>query len=253
MVSPPYAPARRSPSALRPGPVAAGGPPGWVAGSVRPVAKKAAGRALPRLDAQLSASDQDLVDDADITGAAISGDLSGREASRLQLTGCRIEKAQLVGTALRQVRLIDCVVTGCDLSALVLEEGACTRVEFRDCRVSGLQAAGGRFRDVAFIGCRLNGANFRMSTWERAEFENCDLVDADFYAAHLPASRIVGCDLTGAQLSGCTLAGSTLRHSVLDRLQGAEALRGVTLSGDEVLPAALALFATLDIAVDDGT
>jgi uncharacterized protein YjbI with pentapeptide repeats len=90
-----------------------------------------------------------------------------------------------------------------------------------------------------------------MTSWQRAEFEDCELVDADFYAASLPASRFARCDLSGVQLSKCVLTGSELHWSVLDRLQGAEALRGVTISSDQILPAALALFGAMAITVDD--
>ena len=214
---------------------------------------KVAQRALPGLRADLSDGwSEDLVDEADIADGVLVGDFSGRDASDVVLTGCRIEDAQLVGAALRHSHLTDCVVTACDLSGLVLAGCVCTRVEFRDCRLSGLQAASSRFRDVGFFGCRMDGANFRMTTWERAEFEACDLVDADFYAAVLPASRFLRCDLSDVQLAKSSLTGSRLHASTLDRLKGADALRGVTISGDAVLPVALALFSALEMTVDDG-
>lgn len=83
-----------------------------------------------------------------------------------------------------------------------------------------------------------------------AEFEDCELV-ADFYAAKLPAGRLIRCDLTGAQLSKCTLTDATLQWSVLTGLQGGESLRGVTISGDQVLSAALAIFGAMAMTVDD--
>jgi uncharacterized protein YjbI with pentapeptide repeats len=224
-----------------------------AAHTVAGMAGKPAGRRrAPQVGAHLSSSADDfLIDDADMTGVRLTGDHGGRTASLVQLAGCRVEGAQLVGTHLVGSRLVDCVVVGCDLSGLVLEDSACTRVEFRDCRLSGLQAASCRFADVGFLRCRLDGANFRMTTWERAEFHDCDLVDADFYAATLPASRFIRCDLTGVELSRCTLTAATLQWSDLSALRGAESLRGVTISGDQVLPAALALFAAMAMTLDD--
>lgn len=146
------------------------------------------------------AADDDLVDEADIAGGLLTGDLSGRDVCGVHLSDCRVEHAQLLGTSLRGSHLIDCLVTGCDLSGLVLEESSATRVEFRGCRLSGLQAAGCRFRDTAFVGCRLEGR---------------------------------------------------IHASTLDRLKGADALRGVTIGSDLVLPGALAVFGALGIGVDD--
>ena len=96
----------------------------------------------------------------------------------------------------------------------------------------------------------MNDANFRMSSWERTEFESCDLGGVDFYSASLPASRFDGCTLTGARLSKSTLTGSRFERSSLEGLQGAGSLRGVTISSDQVLPVALALFAELAIVVE---
>ncbi|MGE0795789.1 MAG: pentapeptide repeat-containing protein [Acidimicrobiia bacterium] len=65
--------------------------------------------------------------------------------------------------------------------------------------------------DVGFVTCRLDGANFRMSRWERVELEGCDLTDADFTGGQLPAARLVGCDLTGVQLDKAVLPGPRSR------------------------------------------
>jgi uncharacterized protein YjbI with pentapeptide repeats len=61
----------------------------------------------------------------------------------------------------------------------------------------------------------------------------------------------VGCDLSGVDLSKCDLAGASLQGSTLERITGAEALRGVTLGSDQIVPAALALFGALGIRVND--
>lgn len=67
----------------------------------------------------------------------------------------------------------------------------------------------------------------------------------------MPAARIVSCDLTGADLTKATLSGSLLRESKLDSITGADALRGVTIGSDLVVPTALAVFGALGITVDD--
>ena len=209
-------------------------------------------RATPRLRAELTPWSGDIEDEADISDAVIVGDLSARDVSAVDWTGCRFEGVGLVGAHLHLSRLVDCVLSACDLSGLVFEEGSCTRVEFRDCRLSGIEAAGGRFRDVAFLDCRLDDANFRMARFERGEFDGCSLVDADFSSAVLPGSRFAGCDLAGARLSKSTLAGSRFERTGMERITGADALRGITIGSEQVLPVALALFAELSVDIDDG-
>ena len=89
----------------------------------------------------------------------------------------------------------------------------------------------------------------------RAGFAPADgivsLAEADFYEASLPGSRFQSCDLTATQLSKADLTGTRLHGSTLERIHGADGLRGVIIGSDQVVPAALAVFGTLNIVVDD--
>jgi uncharacterized protein YjbI with pentapeptide repeats len=169
----------------------------------------------------------------------------------MDFLGCRFEHARLTGSRLHRVRFVDCGFRDSDLSGVILEECSFTRVEFRSCRLSGLQAAQTRFVDVGLLDSRVDGANFRMSSWQRAELAGCDLVDSDFYEATMPDSRLVRCNLSRVQLSKCQLAGSTLVGSTLDGIRGAASLRNVTIGSDQIVTAALAVFAALGITIDD--
>ena len=53
--------------------------------------------------------------------------------------------------------------------------------EFRNRRAQVLEAPQGRFQNVGVLACKLDGANFRMSSWEQAEMTESELVDCDFY------------------------------------------------------------------------
>ena len=208
-------------------------------------------RVAPRLARQLTAVDSVLGEDLDLVDSVITGDHSSAAVPGLALSGCRVERAHLIGADLTRSRLTDCIFTGCDLSGTELDECIAERVEFRDCRLSAVQADRGRFTDVAFSGCKLDEANFRMSRWERAQFESCEMVDADFSSAALPGSSFRSCDLTGVHFSKSTLTGSHLAHSTVDRLEGADALRGASITSDLIVPVAMALLGAMAITIDD--
>lgn len=208
-------------------------------------------RAAPQLARQLAAVPVALTDEADLEDSRVTGEHPSVNAAFVELNGCRLEAVAMLGGHLRRSRLVDCLVIGCDLTGVVLEDCSMVRVEFHDCRMSAFQAPVCRFEDVGFLGCKLDGANFRMSTWKRSDFDGCDLADADFYSATMPESRLSSCNLTGAELSKATLAGSHLSNSTLDRVGGVEALRGVIISSDMILPTALAVFGAMDITVND--
>jgi len=215
------------------------------------VSKKDEERRLPRLDDVLSAEIGALDDEADVTDAVIRGDFGGAELELISLRQCRIDGAMFIGTRLIRAALVDCVIDGCHLSGALLEDCDLERVEFRRCRISGIQAPRSRFTDVALIDCKADATSFRMTTWERAEFRDCNLVDSDFYGAKLPGSRVHGCDLTKADLSKADLTGSRMQRSNLTDVKGGEALRGVTISSDQMIPAALAVFVSMKIRIED--
>jgi uncharacterized protein YjbI with pentapeptide repeats len=104
---------------------------------------------------------------------------------------------------------------------------------------------------VRFTDCKLDGANFRMTTWQRSLFDGCLLTDGDFGSAKVVDTNLSGSDLTGATFSKATMAGAYLHGSTLDGVRGAEAFKGVTIGSDQVIPLALSLFSALRIRVDD--
>ena len=71
---------------------------------------------------------------------------------------------------------------------MVLEDCNLLRVEFHDCRMSAFQTPECRFENVGFLNCKLDGANFRMSTWKRSHFDGCDLAEADSYGVDVSPS-----------------------------------------------------------------
>lgn len=194
----------------------------------------------------------ELVDDESWTDLVVRGDYSMQSAAGVEWVSCRFDHATLTGVSLQQARIIDCVFVDSELSGMALEDATLTRVEFRTCRMSGFQVPGAQARDAGFLDCRLDGANLRMSRWERCDWERCDLRDADLYGANAPAARLVGCDLRSALISKADLAGARLTGSNLEGVRGGDTLRGVVISSDQLIPTALAVFAAMEIVVDDG-
>jgi uncharacterized protein YjbI with pentapeptide repeats len=208
-------------------------------------------RKSPNLADKQRSKVSELHGDVDLNDAAVSGDFSGCELIEPVFSECHFEQAMFTGGILRYARFVDCVMTNSDLSGTTLEDCSMSRVEFRSCRAPGLQAPRARFIDVGFCDCKLEGANFRMTVWERAELSGCDLREADLYEANMRGSRILNSDLTQLEFSKALLAGSRLAGSSLDGIRGAGSLRGITITSDQVIPVAMALFRSLRITVTD--
>ena len=221
--------------------------------SVDPMSKSAGeAPAPPQLPAELEDAPGDpLGDGLEWQQVRVRGDFTGQLAGAVEVTESHIVGARLVGVEVERLRITDTLVEDCDLSGAVLMGAVLTRVELRNCRMSGLVVAGARLRDVRFVECKLDDANFRMTTSDRVEFDRTILRTADFYAAKLRSARFWSCDLALTQFSKADLHGARLHGSALADVLGADSFAGVVVETGQVLPLALRLFAALDITVDD--
>ena len=208
--------------------------------------------AAPRLPAQLAPADNAVLGtDAHWEGLRVGADLSGQIAEDPIVSGCRISGAAFVGAELVRARVNDTLFERCDMSGAILAHAVLTRVEFYDCRLSGADLSAGHWRDVCFRETRLVDATFRMSSGERVRFEGCDASRADLYATQLPLAGLFNSNFNEAQMSEATLEGARLHGSTFDGIKGAEALRGSTISSEQVVPLAFQLLANWGITVDD--
>jgi hypothetical protein len=191
-------------------------------------------------------------DETEWNGVEVRGEMDVLdEVGYLEVSSSRLEQLRLTGRRFGKLRLVDVVLEDCDLSACTLEDASLIRVEFRRCRLSWLEGAGLRAEDVGLTDSKLDGANLRMSKWERASLEDCDLRGIDLHAAHLRFARLVRCNLAGAQFAKADMSGAALHGSKLEGIQGGESLRGVVIGSDQVMPLSTAVFGALSIAVDD--
>ena len=168
----------------------------------------------------------------------------------LELTGCVVEGVRLTARSVRRARLTDVVLRDCELSGVDLSEARLIRVRIERCRAEGLEAGMVRADDVVAVGSLLTRANFRMSGWERASFDDCDLRQAELQDANLAGVAFDGCDLTRADLTRAQCSAVGFRNSRLEDLVGATALAGTSIDSAQLVPVALSIFAALKITLD---
>jgi uncharacterized protein YjbI with pentapeptide repeats len=91
------------------------------------------------------------------------------------------------------------------------------------------------FRDVRFVGCRLDLAAARHSRFERVVFSDCRMEEFDLYGSRLTDVLFERCVLREATISDVTSKRVELRNCDLRGLRGAEALRGMRMPWSDVL------------------
>jgi uncharacterized protein YjbI with pentapeptide repeats len=131
--------------------------------------------------------------------------------------------------------LTDAIVRGADWANRRVVGVEFLRAELQTVRLTGADLAESTFRDVRFVGCRLDLAAARLSKFERVVFSDCRLEEFDLYGSQLQDVLFERCALREATFTGVTSKRVELRGCDLTALRGAEALRGMRMPWNDVL------------------
>jgi uncharacterized protein YjbI with pentapeptide repeats len=205
----------------------------------------------PRLLDDLDEVALDLADPLDLRDAKVTDVEGTGDLDDLEITGCLLDGVRLTALSARRLRLTDVVLRNCELSGLDLTEARLRRVRIEGCRAGMLEAGMTAIEDLAVVDSNLSEAGFRMAALERVRFEGCDLPRIELIEARLESVAFVSCDLTGGDVSRARMHRGRFVRSTIDGLLGAQALAGSTVDAAQVVPLALALCASLGIAIGD--
>jgi uncharacterized protein YjbI with pentapeptide repeats len=131
--------------------------------------------------------------------------------------------------------LTDVLVRDADWANRRVARASVLRAELHTVRLTGADLAESTFRDVRFVGCRLDLAAARLSRFERVVFSDCRLEELDLYGSQLKDVLFERCVLREATLSAVKSERVELRGCDLAGLRGAEALRGMRMPWNDVL------------------
>ena len=157
----------------------------------------------------------------------------------------------LVGADLYKLRVSGTTLTACELSGASLAQADVWRVEIRDCRMSGAVLDAARLRDVTFTGCKLDTASMRSIKAERVTFNDCVLRETDLTDSTWTETSFIDCDLTGAIVERARLTGARFFGSSVDRVIGADSLRGIVIAPDQALNLGLRVLDAMGITTED--
>ncbi len=174
-----------------------------------------------------------------------------RPVRGVEIVRSRLTNVTLTGLELDGWRLVDVELVECELSGTVLSGAHWERVVLRRCRMSGLVAAELQATDVRLDACKADGAWLRAAVLDRSELVDTDLQGADLYDARVTRTAFRRCDLSEVDVSASHFEAVSLHGSVVDRMKGAEALRGCTIGSDQLVPLALPILVARGITVDD--
>lgn len=110
---------------------------------------------------------------------------------------------------LSNLRFVDCMFNGCNLSMVKLHNTALCNIKFRDCKMLGVH-----FNDCdefglsfSFENCQLDYSSFYKTKIKKTIFKKSQFLEVDFSE----------CDLTGAIFDDCNLTRSVFDHTNLEK------------------------------------
>jgi uncharacterized protein YjbI with pentapeptide repeats len=183
----------------------------------------------------------------------------------------RFTRAQLAGRNLVGATFRECEFLELDLNEAELRSARFVETRIRQLTVPILQAAHSSWRDViidesrigsgelfdtnwktvVFRACKLGYLNLRGAKVEDLVFENCTIDELDLQDARATRVAFVGCTVGRLDISRGQLADFDLRGADLRAIDGVDALRGVTISGEQLTEFAPFLASYVGLRVDD--
>ncbi|MFI8411170.1 pentapeptide repeat-containing protein [Paeniglutamicibacter gangotriensis] len=198
-----------------------------------------------------------------------SGDLTGLEADG------RAERLLFVSDDAAGVDLEDAVFTECHFRAVSLQGAPMTRVTFGDClieevnapvleapdsgwwntaviggRIGSAELYGATFRSVRFERAKLGYLNLRRAKIKDVEFRDVHIEELDAGGANLERVSFIDCTIDTLALNGAKLKDVDLRGARLRTLSGISALKGATVSFEQLLDLAPILANELGLRVE---
>ncbi|MGH3472499.1 MAG: pentapeptide repeat-containing protein [Nocardioidaceae bacterium] len=181
-------------------------------------------------------------------------DLSRRVSRLIDIEGCLLTGCQLAGSDLEKLTLTDTRLDRCDLANLRVDHGSLARVEVVAARMTGFTAVATSLRHVVFRDCLAGLSSFRFDSTVAVAFVDCRMHGADFASAELRDTRFVRCDLSGAEFSQAKLKGAVFVDCTWEGVRGVTSLRGATVANRspiDQLEFTTAMAAGLGITIGD--
>jgi Uncharacterized low-complexity proteins len=150
----------------------------------------------------------------------------------------------------RGLAMAESVLAGIDVVALTAAESGWRRVEIRDSRVGSAELCDSIWRSVHFIGCKLGYLNLRDAEVSDLQFTNCVIEELDLMRAKANRVAFAGCRVGRLELAGSRLSDVDLRGAQLADVGDLAALRGATISLEQLLDLAPAMASRLGVKVD---
>lgn len=178
-------------------------------------------------------------------------DLSQVNTPNIEVTESFIKKSSLIEANITRMTLFDVIIEGGDWSGAQASSGGWLRVQSRHVRMAGIDLSEAEIKNVHFVGCKLDLANFRFAKLTRVVFEDCSLTETDFQGGVLNNVRFENSVLDKVEFAQVKSVQVDFRTSRLLEVRGWQFLNGALLDSAQLISVAPQLAAALGVKIED--
>lgn len=157
-------------------------------------------------------------------------DLAGQKLKNISIHESKITKSDLSQTMIENLKVQDCIIEDCNLTASVFTESNWHTAHMLKARASGIKLQSSVIKNVLFKNCKLDFANFRLARLENVIFEDCVINELDFYNAVLKNVDFVNSAVEDVEFSEAKLQNVNLTRSQIISIKGLRGLKGAAVS-----------------------
>jgi uncharacterized protein YjbI with pentapeptide repeats len=202
-------------------------------------------------DSQSATTELALEPGGEYTSMHISAIIAQSMAHGVYFGECQFSTVNLSSLQLPRLILKDCLLQNCGAAGLDCNSAYFEHTTFFNSRASGVQAYESKQKQVAYIDCKLDLANFGGSQLKNVRFENCLLQNADFTNVTFDKVEIIGCELEESNFSNAQIKSLDLRGSKLVGIIGTTSLKGALVTYDQLLELAPSLAQDIGLVIKD--
>ncbi|MFI6284783.1 pentapeptide repeat-containing protein [Streptomyces sp. NPDC051018] len=191
--------------------------------------------------------------ESDLDGVRLDGEsFDGVDGGSVRFTESALSSVTFTGGRMRRGRFNEVWMHTVRFVATDLVETAWMDTEVIAGSLAGLELFSAEMNRVTFHHCKLDSVNLRASTLRNVSFVDCLLRDVDFAGARLDRVAFPGSTLEEARFARARMTGVDLRTAArLGIVDGAESLRGATISTVQMMDFAPVFAQALGITVAD--
>lgn len=171
--------------------------------------------------------------------------------AKLEFDEASFKSVESESADLEKMSIIDSMLEKCNLSAAKVTETLWQRVTISDSRMSGVVWYDAILKDVEFVNCKIDLANFRATKFKNVIFKNCVLTGSDWQGATLTNVKFDSCNLNDIDVNNCIMNNVDLRSSTFTTIKGSSGLANATLDQSQLIALAPIFANELGINIED--